>query len=300
MKKLLFVLSVVVLLAAGCNSSQQANVAQNVATATPTPQQQIAQSATPSPIQNPNNDAQNWKTYSSTSLGFSIQYPSTWSIDSQRSSTNEVVLNNGGVESHISISAQPYSKTLTDWKNSLDQTVITQTKTISIGGQSGIEVYSGEMGGLAGQIGVVYNGHLYILNEADSMPVTMLTSFKFTAQQSTTDTDLTVADNVVVNFMSDMKGSDYNAAYNKLSASGQNFVNQEPQTYSQNDRLMYGLYGFIGKPALPDNGVSVTNTVKVNNTTIKVTTVWKYTKSTSTVAFTLKLENGQWKIDKVQ
>ena len=155
---------------------------------------------------------------------------------------------------------------------------------------------------------IPYNSHYYQLSffkretgdQLNTDEKLIQQTFKFTAQQNTADADLTVADNVVVNFMSDMKGSDYNAAYNKLSAGGQNFVNQEPQTYSQNDRLMYGLYGFISAPALPDNGVSLTNTTKINSSTIKVATVWKYTKTTSTVAFTLKLENGQWKIDKVQ
>lgn len=114
------------------------------------------------------------------------------------------------------------------------------------------------------------------------------------------NTDLTVAENVAVNFMNDMKGSDYNAAYNKLSAKGQDFVNQEPQSYSQNDRLLYGLFGFIARTSLPDNGMIVTSSSAVNSSTITVTTLWKYAKTNSTVTFTLKLENGQWKIDSIK
>jgi len=176
MKKTLFALPIILLMAAGCNSAQQPSAQQSTQT-----QQQANQTppANPTQTQPANGDTQNWKTYTSSSFGFSIQYPSNWSIDSQRSSASEVVFNNGSLESHISISVQPYSKTATDWKNSLDQTVINQTKAVSIGGQSGVEVYTGEMGGLAGMAGIVYQGQLYLLNEVDSMPAAMLASFKF-------------------------------------------------------------------------------------------------------------------------
>src|SRR3954463_3473351 len=127
MKKPLLILAVLTLLAAGCSHSQQSSVQ------TPTP---VIQNTTTTPTTTASPTNSNTQTYTSASFGYSIQYPASWTIDNQRSSANEVVFNNGSPESHISISVQPYAKTVAEWKNNLDKTVITQTKAISINGQS--------------------------------------------------------------------------------------------------------------------------------------------------------------------
>ncbi len=122
-----------------------------------------------------------WKTYTNEDLGFTIQYPSSWTADAGIGEVFEVIFHNGGLENHISIVVQPYGKTLNDWIKDLDQSVITSKKNITIGGQQGTEFYTGEMGGLKGTASVVYKGNVYVFYEVDSMIQSgMLKSFKFT------------------------------------------------------------------------------------------------------------------------
>jgi len=69
MKKLLFVFPIVVLLAAGCNSSRQASLQQGIQIPNPAPQQSVS---TSTPDQS---GTTNWKTYDNSQYGFEIKYP---------------------------------------------------------------------------------------------------------------------------------------------------------------------------------------------------------------------------------
>jgi hypothetical protein len=123
-----------------------------------------------------------------------------------------------------------------------------------------------------------------------------------TQSQNSTTNDLANANTTVTVFMNDMNSGNYNDAVAKLSVKGQAFVNLQPQQPNSIDTLKYGLYGFIAIPSLPDKGMSIVSSQKLNNTTIKVSTQWSYsgTSKPSTKTFTLIFENGQWQIDKVQ
>jgi hypothetical protein len=82
MKKILFVLPVTLLVAAGCNSSQptvlQTQPVQQIQT-TPTQQQQVAQSPEPTPVPSPTPTGTD-KTYTNASYGFSFIFPSVYTI----------------------------------------------------------------------------------------------------------------------------------------------------------------------------------------------------------------------------
>lgn len=119
------------------------------------------------------NQGSDWKTYTNLFFGYSIRYPPRWSVDNQRSSANEVVFNTGEID-HISISVQPYSKTLNDWKNSLDQSLPFSLKQRTVANQPALQFHNGEMGGDV--IGLVYNGKLY---RFDSVSDEMLNTFQF-------------------------------------------------------------------------------------------------------------------------
>src|ERR1700735_4449902 len=86
MKKLLFVLSVILLVGVGCNSS---TTTQPITQVTPTPQQQVPQTPpTPSLTNLPNG----WKTYTNTSLGYSVSYPSDWTFKEDNGPGNKYSL----------------------------------------------------------------------------------------------------------------------------------------------------------------------------------------------------------------
>lgn len=128
-----------------------------------------------------NQQMPDWQTYSNDRLGFGLQYPATWSIDSERSTPTDVVFNNGGVANHISISARPYSKTLSSWLKNFDKNTITKTENMNIDGQPALVVYSSETEGQAGLAAVVYKGQLYLFNEVSILESAgVLSTFKFT------------------------------------------------------------------------------------------------------------------------
>ena len=133
MKKILFSLPVILLVAAGCNSTtptpqpttQQTQPTQQTQTI-PTQQQQVAQNPTPTPIptdtaQNPS--TQNLKTYTNTQFGFGFSYPSTYTLktsDKTNVSGQLFIVNisgsaggtNSAPASNISISVWSNSKQL--------------------------------------------------------------------------------------------------------------------------------------------------------------------------------------------
>jgi hypothetical protein len=119
----------------------------------------------------------NWKTYTNSHFLYSIKYPQNWKIDTQRSSENEIVFDNGVLEAHISVDVQPYSKTLTDWKNSLDKSVITSVTDTTVANLPALRVKTGEMGG--DFVGMIFNGYLY---RFDSINDDMLKTFQFIKQ----------------------------------------------------------------------------------------------------------------------
>jgi len=79
MKKLLFALPVVLLLAAGCNSNQQAGQ-QNQSANTQTQQQTNRQDQ-----QSGSNQTANWRIYSNAKYNFELSYPSNWNITENES-----------------------------------------------------------------------------------------------------------------------------------------------------------------------------------------------------------------------
>lgn len=107
------------------------------------------------------------------------------------------------------------------------------------------------------------------------------------------------AENTVSIFMDNINGpsdgNNINIAFSKLTSGTQARVKaQFPNS------IATGLGNFVGVQEGPDKGTSITSSEKLNDGTVKVLTEWKYTTGSSINTFTLVLEEGQWKIDKVQ
>jgi hypothetical protein len=81
MKKLLFALPVVLLVAAGCNPP----TTQPTTQATPTPQQQVIQNptatSTPTAVNQQISVPKDWESYSNVDWGFSISYPNKYQLN---------------------------------------------------------------------------------------------------------------------------------------------------------------------------------------------------------------------------
>ncbi|MFA6512054.1 MAG: hypothetical protein WCV86_02965 [Patescibacteria group bacterium] len=110
-----------------------------------------ANSNTNSGVNGNTNSTAGWITYSSSVLGFSVDYPPTWKVDRARSTEDEVVFTTG-IESVVpeAISAVQTSQSLTEWQNLLlvtnQDAIIIDTSALRIAGFAtiGIDTQSDE------------------------------------------------------------------------------------------------------------------------------------------------------------
>jgi hypothetical protein len=93
-------------------------------------------------------------------------------------------------------------------------------------------------------------------------------------------------------------GDNMNIAFAQLTANAQAVVKaNSPNTTP--DGLAYGLAYLVTVQAGPEK-TTIISSEKLNDGTVKILTQWYYYGTPSPRTFVLVLENGQWKIDKVQ
>lgn len=113
----------------------------------------------------------NWETYTNTTLGFSIKYPTDWTVDSLRSnrekSGSDVVFDIGIPESHEGVRVDVSNLTLDEWVSQSDKNVIEETYRLTIDGQPAIRIDTTEFGQKL--IGVKFNDKLYVFTTGGRM-----------------------------------------------------------------------------------------------------------------------------------
>lgn len=90
-----------------------------------------------------------WKTYQNEEYGFEIQYPSEWSIDTERSTANEVVFDTGYPESREAISFERNVKNISasDWvemNRKKHEDVILSESEVVVAGVGAYKIKTGE------------------------------------------------------------------------------------------------------------------------------------------------------------
>ena len=209
MKKMLFALPVILLVAAGCNSSQSTTEQTPPTQQTQTnqnQQQQVAQN--PAPTTTPQNpSAQNFKTYTNAQYGFEVKYPSAYTIKTSDKTqvpgelfsiniVGPAKSENLGPASNISVSVWSNSKqmSLLDWatanssfSNYGSDSLNTNFKNETLDGHQAIS-YSWQGQGY-GKTVVVANGQNVLLLDTGADSKTdqvwqdfegVLSTFKFT------------------------------------------------------------------------------------------------------------------------
>jgi len=125
-------------------------------------------------------DTSTWKTYTSPKYGYSIQYPSKWSIDNNRSDEYTIVFDLGvGGESRESVQAIPFSGApLKDYIKNLNIGTLKQSSMI-VAGQPAVKIDTNEFG--LSFIVVAHGNYIYRFDTQGAMANQgVLNTFKFT------------------------------------------------------------------------------------------------------------------------
>lgn len=142
----------------------------------------VTRKATPTTTTTPSpttDETVGWKTYSDEKLGYTIKYPNDWKIDDSRSSTDETVFDTGIAESREAIKVEDSAKSLTEWVDSFDKTVIVKVSDLTVDGQPAKQVDTSEFG--ITYVGAKKDGKLYTFTTGGRMITNgMLDTFQFT------------------------------------------------------------------------------------------------------------------------